>query len=56
MYYCSYKFPFDYWKLIDEDGVIIATSRNKKELKADDKKGESVIPAIYAGCPAFFKK
>ena len=56
MYFCSYKFPFDYWKLIDEDGAIITTSRNKKELKPDNSKGESIIPAQYAGCPAFFKR
>lgn len=56
MYFCSYKFPFDYWKLIDEDGAIITTSRNKKELKPDNSKGESIIPAEYAGCPAFFKR
>ncbi len=55
MFYCSYKFPFSYWALCNEDGDTLKTSR-ENNLKADKSKGQFVIKRSYLGCPAWNKK
>ncbi len=51
---CSYRFPFDYWALCDEDGKVIKTSK-KNNLLAQESKGQFVVKKRYGGCPAFIK-
>lgn len=55
MWHCEYKFGFDYWKLLDKDGKTINTSKIEGELVADEKSGEYIEKARYAGCPAHFQ-
>ena len=50
MWHCEYKFPYDYYALIDEETNIIKTSFNKKDLKAAKKL--KIIKKHYKGCPA----
>jgi hypothetical protein len=56
MFVCSYKFGFTYWKLIDEDGNTLSTSRTKDELIPDATKNQTVIKGDYKGCPCWLKK
>jgi hypothetical protein len=53
MWHCSYKFGFDYWRLVNENGETIrcAFKEDKQELIPDESKGERVIKEEYGGCP-----
>ena len=55
MWYCPFKFAFDYYHLLDEDGEIIGSSYTKKELqeRLGDGEGHSIKKLRYDGCPAF---
>ena len=33
MWYCEYKFAYDYYVLVDEDFNVIKSAKEKKELK-----------------------
>lgn len=48
-YYCSLKFPFDYYVLVDKDGQIKYTSLKMME----EKNGLKLEGRHYTGCPAF---
>ena len=50
MWHCDYKFPFDYYALIDKDGETCKTALKKKDLKAS--RGQKIIKKSYEGCPA----
>jgi RecB family exonuclease len=54
MWGCDYKFPFDYYALIDADGKVKKTAYKKEDLTA--KEGEKIEKRQYAGCPRFNKK
>jgi len=49
MWHCGYKFAFEYYALVDEDGVQLKTAFEKNELTAS--KGQKIIKQKYAGCP-----
>ena len=49
MWHCTYKFGFDYYQLVDENGNQIKTAFTEAELKPKD--GEKVIKQKYDGCP-----
>jgi hypothetical protein len=46
---CDYKWPKEYWALINEDGKTVQSSFNKKDLKK--KKGCKIKKMSYSGCP-----
>lgn len=59
MWYCNYKFPFDYYVLRDKDGNFIKSVKEEDEhkLAADKSSGEYIEKLHYEGCPKFnFKK
>lgn len=54
MWYCTYKFGFDYYAIIDKDNKIKKSAFTKKELlnvKLLD--GEKIVKNKYDGCPCF---
>jgi hypothetical protein len=51
-WFCRMKFPFFYWALLDKNGAILNTSKEKKDL-AKPKKGEKIEKRFYKGCPKF---
>lgn len=54
MWYCTYKFGFDYFAIVDKDEKIKKSAFTKKELmgiKLFD--GEKIIKKKYDGCPCF---
>ncbi|WP_396180070.1 RecB family exonuclease [Flavobacterium sp.] len=55
MWHCPFKFPFDYFVLLDEDKNIISSSYVKEELNKKRKNGLgfSIEKRKYSGCPAF---
>jgi hypothetical protein len=46
------KFPFFYWALLDKNGAILNTAKEKKDL-GKPKKGEKIEKRFYKGCPKF---
>jgi len=55
MWYCPYKFKFDYFHLLDEDGELIKSSYTKEDLQImlDNGKGHEIKKLKYGGCPSF---
>lgn len=51
MWGCGYKFPFEYYAIIDAAGKLVKTAYTEEELKP--KEGEKVEKKFYAGCPRF---
>lgn len=58
MWYCNYKFPFDYYVLKDKDGNLIKSVKEEDEYKlvADKSSGEYIEKLHYEGCPKFTVK
>jgi hypothetical protein len=57
MWYCTYKFGFDYYAVIDKDGKIKKSAITKKELsKIKLAEGEKITKKTYDGCPCFKKQ
>ena len=57
MWYCTYKFGFDYYAIIDKDKKIKKSAFTKKELeKIKLAEGEKIIKNKYDGCPCFKPK
>lgn len=52
IWHCPYKFPFDYYAIVDESGNNLRTAHSLKELNAQE--GEVVKKKRFDGCPAFF--
>ena len=52
---CKFKDPFNYYKGLDADKKIIATSKNINDLQ-NNKKVVSIEKAHYSGCPFFYEK
>jgi len=57
-YYCPYKFPYDYYKLLDESGELIKTSRKKSEIEVLQKHnpGSMIEKEHYNGCPRAYNR
>jgi hypothetical protein len=54
-FYCPYKFPFDYYALVDkETGAILKTDEDPDALKETDK--TKIVFKRYNGCPKFGNK
>lgn len=51
MWHCSFKFPFDYFVVIDKDGKQLRSARHEEEL-TDLGEGEKIEMKHYEGCPA----
>jgi len=52
MFCCSYKFPFNYYSLVDKKtGEPIAASEDPKQL--EEKEGTKIIYRKFHGCPAW---
>jgi hypothetical protein len=57
MWYCTYKFGFDYYAVVDKDGKIKKSAFTKKELsKIKLAEGEKITKKTYDGCPCFKKQ
>lgn len=54
MWYCTYKFGFDYFAIVDKDEKIKKSAFIKKELLGIKLlEGEKIIKKKYDGCPCF---
>jgi hypothetical protein len=51
-FYCPYRFPFDYYAVIDKNGRNIRTAYTLEELNL--KPLEVFRKKSYGGCPKFF--
>ena len=49
MWHCSFKFDFEYYAIVDEDGNVVKTAFEENELEPKD--GEKIIKKKYDGCP-----
>lgn len=57
MWYCTYKFGFDYYAIVDKDGKIKKSAFTKKELsKIKLVEGDKITKNKYDGCPCFKPK
>lgn len=50
-YYCSFRFPFDYYAVCDEEGKVLRTDMEENKLKFNKEKGEFLLKKRYLGCP-----
>jgi len=50
MWHCDFKFPYDYYALVNEDGKTLKSSLKKESLEPV-KKGQKIIEKHYEGCP-----
>jgi hypothetical protein len=55
MWHCPFKFPTNYFVLLDEEKNILSSSYNKNDMEEKRKNGIGFIveKREYAGCPAF---
>ena len=53
MWHCPYKFPREFYVLVDKEGQRIASADYKKDLKYKKTKGLKVEKVKYGGCPVF---
>jgi len=57
MWYCTYKFGFDYYAIVDKDGKVKKSAFTKKELsKIKLAEGDKITKNKYDGCPCFKPK
>lgn len=50
-WYCFYKYPFDYWALLDKNGNVVKTAY--KEGALESKEGYRIEKRRFGGCPKF---
>ena len=55
-WYCTYKFPFEYYSLINKEGELKRNYFTEKEALKNKKNGDSILQKQYEGCPSFKKK
>jgi hypothetical protein len=55
MKYCSYKFPFDYYSVIDEKNQTKRSFFTEKEAIEYKQKKDKILKLQYTGCPSFNK-
>jgi hypothetical protein len=55
MWHCPFKFGFDYFHLLKEDGSFLKSSYKKEDLEVllQEGKGSRIEEKKYKGCPAF---
>lgn len=53
MWHCPFKFGFECFFLLNEDGKIAKSSFNKQDLEKILKKGQKIVHRRYKGCPRF---
>jgi len=53
-WHCEYKFPYDYYAVVDENGKTLYSSKNKEDLKPE--KNQTIQKKHYSGCPAVPQK
>jgi hypothetical protein len=55
MWHCPFKFAFDYYHLLDEDGNYLSSAYDKETLeeRLEDGFGSKIKKLRYKGCPAF---
>ena len=54
-WYCTYKFPFEYYSLINKQGEFKRNYFTEKEAIKNQQEGDSIIQKQYEGCPSFNK-
>lgn len=54
-WYCSYKFPFDYYSVIDEKNQTKRSFFTEKEAIEYKQKKDKILKLQYTGCPSFNK-
>lgn len=52
-WHCAYKFPFDYYILVDKEGKQIKSAFSKVDLLPFLKEGMTVKKMKYGGCPSW---
>lgn len=55
-WYCAYKFSFDYYQLLNEEGKLKRTYFTKNEALKNKSQGDKIKKAHYSGCPSFKPK
>lgn len=50
---CPFKYPFEYYQLVNRQGQLIESSKDRRELEGKVKKGWLIRDAAFPGCPAF---
>jgi hypothetical protein len=53
MWHCPFKFPREFYTLVDKSGTRIASADLKKDLESKKNKGLKIEKVKYGGCPAF---
>ena len=53
MWHCPFKFPRDYYVLVNEKGDWVASADERETLVGRAKNGLKIEKAKYEGCPAF---
>ena len=53
-WHCEHKFPYDYYALVNKNGDVLVTSKDKNDLIPE--KNQKVVKKKYQGCPAHCKK
>ena len=53
MWHCPFKFPREFYALVDKDGIRVASADLKKDLKDKESKDLRIEKVKYEGCPAF---
>jgi len=55
-WYCTYKFPFKYYSLLNKDGDLKRNYFTKEEAFKKKKDEDSIVQKQYDGCPTMQKK
>ena len=55
-WYCTYKFPFDYYSLINNKGELKRCYFTKEEALKRKEKGDKIKKNHYEGCPCHIPK
>jgi len=50
-WFCEYKFAYDYYAVVDQEGNTLYSSKNKDDLHPE--KNQKIEKKHYAGCPAW---
>jgi hypothetical protein len=53
MWHCPFKFPRDYYVLIDNNGEFLSSADSKKQLEEKAVDGSKIEKRKYKGCPSF---
>lgn len=56
MWHCPHKFPYNYFKLLNNNGDLIKTSMDKSELEDLKQDSDTITEQHYKGCPHWNQK